>query len=743
MRVALLIRSHALPLLSYRVPNRLAGGVRVGTTVVAPLSGYGRLGVVVGFEREGDRELKELRTVASDLNLPATLVRLCARVAAASALPLQTVLRAALPPGISAAACEVIRPAPGWPWKRGEVLGRAELRRTLGAAGLKTAEEEMRVILTPRRAPPRTVEWAVLEEGGIGSRLPRRAHRQRALAETLERHGGACPTAYLLDEAGAGRASLRQLVLRGAIRLEGRPETAPVSYTRGSGADLASYRDGAGRALERGGAWVWRTPTPQGSAVVATIARAAAARGGGTLVLAPEVEAVERLVGELRRLLPAGLTVAPYHAKLGRGRDLLYEAARRGEVDVLVGTRAAALVPVGSLGAICVTDEPNEAHRADPESHEGVPVHARDLVMERGRIEDVPLVFLSPTPSLKLYAPESGASRLPPRKPDFWPAIRLVDQRGTGAALSSTLLDACRETLHEEGCVGVVANRLGLATLVSCRRCGHVLSCPTCDRPFALHDGPEGGSLACGTCGRRERAARECPACGSDRLGAAGLAAGGVRSTLAGALDVEVGLLTARERDAAGAPVVVGTPGLVLKKRWDLVVVPDADALLFGSGTVERGFGLLYGAAEASRSRLLAQTRSPEHPVLRAALAGDYEAFAAAELPRRRALGYPPHGHLAKITLTGPERAVRRAVESGLRPALEPGIELTGPSPVPANGANVKAKTGANAETTSWRLLLRARGRESVAAAAALVARRVAERCGGLRVRVEVDPEEV
>lgn len=735
-RVALLIPSHALPPLSYRVPERLKGALRIGTAVVAPLSGYGRLGIVVGFERGGedDRTLKELRTVARGLSLPATLVKLCARVADAWALPTQTALRAALPPGISTAACEVTRPAPGWPWKRGETVLRSGLRRALGAAGLKAAEEEMRVILSPRRASRRNVEWAILEREDMGLCLPRRAHRQRALAETLERHGGALPSARLLDEAGAGRASLRQLVRRGTIRLEERPEAAPVFFTRGSGAGLAPYRDGAGRALKRGGAWVWRLPTSEGSAAVAAVARAVASRGGTTLALAPEVEAVERLVGELRRLLPAGLTVAPYHAGLGRRRDLLYEATRRGEVDVLVGTRAAALVPVGSLAAICVVDEPNEAHRADPEGHEGVPVHARDLALERGQIEGAAVIFFSPTPSLRLYAPESGASRLPPRKPGGWPAIRLVDLRGTGAALSSPLLDACRETLREGGRAGVLANRLGLATLVSCRRCGHVLSCPVCDRPFALHDGPQGGSLACGNCGRREGMVRACPACGSDRLGAAGLAAGRVRSALAGALGVEAGLLTAGEQAGLEAPVVVGTPGLVLKQRWDLIAIPDADALLFGSGPVERGFRLLYTAAEASR-RLLAQTRSPEHPTLRAALAGDYEAFASAELPRRRALAYPPHGHLARITLTGPESEVRRAVESVLRPALEPGIELTGPSPVPGNA-------GADVETC-WRLLLRGRRRGKVAAVAALVARRVAGGRGGLRARVEVDPEEV
>jgi primosomal protein N' len=109
----------------------------------------------------------------------------------------------------------------------------------------------------------------------------------------------------------------------------------------------------------------------------------------------------------------------------------------------------------------------------------------------------------------------------------------------------------------------------------------------------------------------------------------------GARASLAEALGVEVGLLTAEKREAQGAPVVVCTPRYLAGGGWDLVAVPDADSLLFGSGSTERGFRLLYGAAEVSRGRLLAQTRSPEHPVLRAALADDYEGFASAEMPRR------------------------------------------------------------------------------------------------------------
>ena len=735
VRVSLLIPSHALPPLSYRVPDRLKNAVRIGSAVVAPLSGFGRLGIVVAFERDDGRDLKEIRTTTKDLNLPPSIVKVCAWAADASAQPVQAALRAALPPETNASRYRIIHPLPDWPWMPGAKAGRTELRRFLGSEGLKDAEEGGRVALAPARPARREVEWAVLIEGAEPN-VSRRARRQRELLEALGCGGGSLPVTRLLHETGAGRDSLKRLTERGAVRLERRPELAPVSYTQGSGSNLVPYRDGASQALVRGGAHLWRVPTPEGPAAVAAVAREAAGLGKGTLVLAPEVEAVERLVRELRRLLPAGLTVAPYHGELGRARDAVYEAARRGEVDILVGTRAAALVPVSRLGAVCVADEPNEAYRAAP-GYEGVALHARDIAAQRGRLEDAAVVFLSPTPSLRLYAPESGASRLPPRKPARWPAVRLVDMRRTGATLSSTLLDACRDALGSGGRVGMVVNRLGYAAFVSCTRCGHVASCPDCDRPLALHGfpgAPSGRSvLVCGNCGRRGEVARQCPECGSERLGEAGLAVDGARASLAEALGVEVGLLTAEKREAQGAPVVVCTPRYVAGGGWDLVAVPDADSLLFGSGSTERGFRLLYGVSEASRGRLLVQTRSPEHPVLRAALADDFEGFAAAELPRRRTMSYPPYGHLAKITLAGSEDEVRLAVESGVRPAPGAGVEMSGPAAMSAGPAG----------ETVWRLLLRGRRREAVAEAASRVAKMAATRRGRLRARIEVDPEEV
>ena len=478
--------------------------------------------------------------------------------------------------------------------------------------------------------------------------------------------------------------------------------------------------------VEEKGAWVWRTPASEWAAVVTELAEAAAGRWEQTLILAPEIEQVEKLVYLLRDRLPPGFTVAPYHSGLGKARALAYDAAREGAVDVLVGTRPAVFTPLSRLGVVCVIDEPNEAHRAGP-GYEGVPIHARDLALERGRQRGAGVLFLSPVPSVSLYAPSSGVRELESREPERWPAGRVVDMGGTGAMLSPDLVKACRDNLAAGERTGVLVNRLGHAK---------ALFCPSCGKPFTLHGDPGTSSTGCE---HREPAPGKCPHCGSGRLLATGITVCRVQQELSRTLGVTVGLRTAEDHENDSAGVIVGTPRYILADSWKTVAIPDADSLLFGEdpGAGERAFRLIYGCAGACR-QLLVQTRYPEHPILQGALEGDYPAFAQAELERRRSLDYPPYTHLAAIDFSGPESRVKDAIESRLRPGLDAAVELAGPAP--------RARPGGQ---PAWRVLLRSSDRAAVARGAAFFAREAARgksgdrRLRGLEVQVYMDPEEV
>lgn len=729
--MALLIPTHALPPLSYVLPDRLGNDARPGTVVVAPLSGRSRLGVVVGPDLEPGRAREEISSVQHGLSVPPDLLEACRRISESYAVPLPTVLRATFPPGLDTGRFLVVRPDGGWRWEAGTIVSRAEIKKTIGPDALRAAEAGGGIALSPAIPKRKTVEWSVVR-GGSEPDLGR-APRQREVFEAIKEAGGALPSVALLSRTGANRGVLRELSRRGAVTLVSRPEPPPTFETVGGGEEgTGPFRRDAGRAVGRGGPFVWRVPTGEQPDAVAAVARAAAEEGEQALILAPEREAVDRLVRHLRRALPPGCTVVAYHGGVGRDRAAVHSAARNGEVDVVVGTRAAALLPLARPGAYCVVDEPDGSHRAEA-GYEGLPVHTRDVAFARGRAEGAAVVCLSPVPSLRLFATEgrTRVGELPPRPPAEWPSVRIVDTRGSGHVLSSALLDACRRVAGGGGRVGVIVDRLGYAAVVTCNRCGAVRRCPGCDVPLASQDGSR--LLACSRCGRREQNGGRCAECGSDRLSPVGIAVERVREELADALGEPVGLITAGRRELDGAPVVTGTARSILREGWDAVVIPDVDSSLQagGLGATERSFRLIYRAAEVAAGLLLAQTRVPEHHALLAAARGDYEALVASEVPRLRAAGYPPFAHLAVASLDGPEEKVLFAVESRLRPAVEAGVEVSDPVGVSRAG-----------RPPLWRVLIRARRLESVARAAALVAR-ISAGTHGLRARVEVDPEEV
>lgn len=747
--VCLLIPTRALPLMSYRVPEALAGKLGVGSAVVVPLSGYSRLGVVVEMgEADPDRALEDVKRPLNGLSLSPELVGLCRWISENAALPLSVVLRNALPPGLKIDVYRVVSPLPDWSWRRGTLVQRGALRRELGKGGLREAEARGNVALSPTLARRESVEWVVPcggTESDVAGAALSRAPRQRELFEKVL-YRGASRVQPLLEETGVRREVLKSLVDRGVVRLETRSGSSPVVAARGYHEHPPS--DTAEKAVEHRQSNLWRVSSAEQTRAVAGICRAALDRWEQTLVLAPEVRDVERMVEELSDLLPSGATLAPYHSGLGRERAAVYESARQGAVDVLVGTRAAALVPLNRPGAICVVDEPNGAHRAEP-GFEGIPLHVREISRERARSEGSAAVMLSPVPSLALYsaARDGAVNELPAQKPVAWPEAQVVDMRGSGAVLGRDLLRACREGMVEEDGVGVLVNRLGHSTAVSCAGCGAPVSCDSCLIPLALHGGAArnglSGEMVCHHCARREPAPRNCASCGSERLIPTGLAVERARELLAERLDERVGLVTADHASRENARVVVGTAHEILAKTWHSVLVPDTDSLLFGGGMLaaERGFRTLYSAAASSGRRILVQTRDPENAVLGYALRGDYQSFASYELSRRREAGYPPYRFLAALTLQGGGPQVRRAVESMLRD-LEARVEALEPVPLAKeSGKDV------------WRVVLRAGDRRAIAQAASAAAEipasggkrqtRTPSKRDVRRMNIELDSEEV
>jgi len=296
----------------------------------------------------------------------------------------------------------------------------------------------------------------------------------------------------------------------------------------------------------------------------------------------------------------------------------------------------------------------------------------------------------------------------------------------------------------------VLLNRRGWSNFLSCRSCGNVWGCPSCDVTLVLHRA--GGYLACHHCGHRERVPDRCPDCGSVSVTRHGAGTEKLESDLAGAgltvfrLDADVGRAAhvLRAFEAAPRGVLVGTQ--VVAKGHDfpdvtLGVVLDADATLRFPDfrAEERTFALVAQlAGRAGRGpgggRVLVQTMAPGAASIAAAARHDADGFLAGELGRREALRYPPFSHLIRIVCSATAgRAVGEAARA-IRAELGdmPGAQVLGPAPLFRLRGRERAQ-----------LVIKAGDRAAaVAAAGAAVAAVAGERARrGVAFSVDVDPQ--
>jgi primosomal protein N' (replication factor Y) len=435
-------------------------------------------------------------------------------------------------------------------------------------------------------------------------------------------------------------------------------------------------------------------------------------QGRQALVLMPEIALTAQFLDRFRARF--GVRPAEWHSELTpRRRERTFRAVQAGEVRALVGARSALFLPYADLGLIVIDEEHDPAFKQE----DGTRYHARDMAVVRAKEEGFPVVLASATPSIetmvnadrgryrRLVLPgRFGAATLPP--------LAAIDLTKTpparGRFLSPPLLDALRETLAAGRQSLVYLNRRGFAPLTLCNACGHRFRCTACDAWLVDHRFRR--RLVCHHCGFSMPRPEACPACGAtDELVPCGPGVERITDELHEMLpdariltlstDLVVGIdklreeLTAVER--GDFDIVVGTQ-LVAKghhfPRLDLVGVVDAD-LGLGQGdprAAERTFQVLAQVVgRAGRAgvggRGLIQTRTPDHPVLRALLENDRDGFYAAETAARAEAKLPPFGRLAIVLAAAPDKTDAEAhIREVLRVApADPRVKVLGPAEPP------------------------------------------------------------
>lgn len=363
---------------------------------------------------------------------------------------------------------------------------------------------------------------------------------------------------------------------------------------------------------------------------------------GPTIAVVPSVDEAMLLAARLRR---SSLTVALAPDDW---------AAAAGGVDVVVGSRSAAWAPCPDLAAVVIIDEHDEALQ-----EEGSPTwHARDVMIERCRRAGVPLLLVSPCPTVT--ALEWGELTRPPhrRERDGWPIVDVIDRSDEEpwkrSLVTSELIRHLRDGERRVVCV---SNTTGRAALLACRSCRELARCERCDAAVVQDDD---GHLRCRRCGVERPPV--CRACGAGRFANLRPGIARLREELEAAAARPVATVTGKGWDGpSDAPVVVGTEAALHRvDRADTVAFLDFDRELlsprYRSG--EQAMALLVRAARLAGprgrgGRVLVQTFLPEHDVVLAAQLADPGRMIEPERERRRMLQLPPYGAYAEISGTG------------------------------------------------------------------------------------------
>ncbi|WP_300015953.1 primosomal protein N' [uncultured Roseobacter sp.] len=595
---------------------------------------------------------------------------------------------------------------------------------------------------------------------------------RRKVLDVLADYGDLAFTLKELAEmAGVGPSVVKGLVAQGAVAEEESPRDLPFPRLDPAlpGKDLTDDQAAGAAQLaeavrsERYGTTLLRGVTGSGKTEVYLEAVAAALSAGRqALVLLPEIALTAEFLTRVQERF--GAKPAEWHSGATMTeRRRIWRMVGQGDAQLVIGARSALFLPFQNLGLIVVDEEHDTSYKQE----EGVLYNARDMAVLRASICGAQVVLASATPSLESWAnAQAGKYKRLELTSRFGPAVmpemRAIDMRAeqlpSNRWISAVLQREVQARLEAGEQSLLFINRRGYAPITLCRACGHQIGCDHCDARMVEHRFLK--RLVCHQCGETKPMPQVCPSCevegklaavgpGVERLGeeAAALFPEARIATLSSDMYGSARALKAEIEGIAegAADVIIGTQ-LVAKghnfPKLTLVGVIDADLGLQGSDlrAAERTFQLMRqvagraGRAEKPGAALM-QTYQPEHPVIRAILAGDEERFWAAEAREREAAGVPPYGRMAGIILSAPDVAMVFDAGNFLArqdaPLRAIGAQVFGPAPAPI--ARVRGRHRV-------RLLVKA---EKSAPLQEALARWVGQLRikGDLRLAVDIDPQ--
>ncbi|MCB1178641.1 MAG: primosomal protein N', partial [Leptospiraceae bacterium] len=344
--------------------------------------------------------------------------------------------------------------------------------------------------------------------------------------------------------------------------------------------------------------------------------------------------------------------------------------------------------PVKNLGLIILDEE----HDGSYKEHSSPRYHARQVAMQRSKVNSSPLVLGSATPSIEAYYyAKNGFIDLNPLRKRAGSGslskVKIFQNKDDSRVIGSDLLFAIKKRIERKEQVVILLNRRGYSPFIFNKEEKEFIECKNCSTNLCYH---KSGKAICHICGYAERfenikrklgeknveligsgtqkleefLLEKFPGARIERLDQdATKNKGIVAEVITRLINEDLDILTGTQMIAKGLDASKVTLVGVINASTGLGL-PDFRAS-------ERVFSLLTQVAgRAGRASLegevIIETNYAEHPVIRLAKDQDYEKFFNGEIEIRKSLYYPPFSRLIRIVTRSKSEEKSRETIQGI-----------------------------------------------------------------------------
>ncbi|GEM_PF-1679872 len=412
---------------------------------------------------------------------------------------------------------------------------------------------------------------------------------------------------------------------------------------------------------------------------------------GTTLILVPGIS----VLNQTKEILETNCrehTIVSWHADLSDKEKFTRWLLVRNNKNpcIVIGTRSALTLPYTDLQKIIIDAEHNDQYK----SYEQQPrFHARDMARILAQLTTCPIVYTSFSPSFEMYyriakntlpctiqeKPYHSGLVLETTVPPY-STTRIIqhipqpnDKRVCAISTEEYILETARKNTED---IVILVQRKGFATLVVCKKCGHIETSKETGLPMVFY---RDRNIMEATYTHEERALpKTCSACTSTLVLLEGIGDEKVAEYISKifiqahinlpviVVDDETPEKILSELSRSQSPrVIVGTIKALSHIRDEhtgLFVILDIDRYLAlpEYHALENTVHLLNEIRYRKKpeSHCIIETTSNEKPLFK--LFTEPDRVYRTELSIRKKLNLPPYTHLVKYTVAGPSKIASR-----------------------------------------------------------------------------------